>query len=186
MPIYIGTINNIYSGEKSYYGNSTIFYLKGNRYFHVVQNRDFPILPGDEVTISSIRRTSTEGKRFYYVSDIFLTNNNFRKLPKITKDNTKTMSFIGYKKSKHGIVLIIGYAFRLITPNNPDFENYLLRPLRWMGESNLPKFDGDILKFLTELRAIAPKYTGTKIRIKLKYRNNLVNIDDGNYILPIN
>ena len=186
MAIYIATISGVIPEQDSYYGNSTIFYIVGRKEFHVVQNPDFPLKKGDEVTISSVRkRTNKNSKKYYYVFDISLTEKNYRRLPKITQDNTKIMSFLGYTHTKNGIKIIVGFANRVITPNNPDFEEYLLSPLKHFGVTDLPEFNGDIFDFLGDLIKASEHLIGEKIRVKLKYRGNEIILDDREYILEI-
>lgn len=182
--LYIATINNIYEG-KSYYGNSTVFYVKEKMDFHVIQNPEFPILPGDEVAISSYKKWSKGGKRYYYVFDIIKSDGDYRKLPKINKDNTKIMSFLGYKKAGNGIAIMVGFAQGLITPRSIFFEEYLLRPLRYFGVEDLPRFNGDIMSFLGDLIDASEHLIGENLKVKLRYRRNFVILEYGDFIIPI-
>jgi len=171
--IEIREIKYVYPASETKWG-STIFYVYGSNIFRIIPNIDYPIKKGDEVTYSCRRIKRREKKDFFLILSIHLTNNNYKKLPEIYKGNKKEMEFIGYMRSKNGIFLQIGFINHPITPKNKIFEQFLWLPLQYFGETDLPRYKGDIDSFVDELNAVAEKHIGKKICVKLRYRYNQV------------
>ena len=207
----IEIVKNVLSERNGENGNSTIFYTYGSGDFKVVPYLDFPIKKGDEVTYSGIRKHSRAGNRYILIFSIHLTKNNYRKLPKIGKDNTRVMEFGCYGNTKKGIKVIVGFAERIFTPQNSRFEKLVTLPLKKLGCKNIPKYKYEgidinelpeyrkkeyksiekelrkqaLFNYLADLTDAAAPYVGRKLKVKLRWQKQRIILGDGNYLLKV-